>query len=196
MLVRRWIQERRAANRDAERHALLRRSWPFEDCSRRELVRAAALATPVTIPAGRTLVREGDPARELVVVVDGRVDLEAGGIPLGPLPAHGCIGTGALVDGGRSEATAIAGSTLTVLVLSRAEYRQLVEHVPTAGRKLLGAVAAELRGSGRLDAPREVEARDALRLEHGDVASVVVDRQPEVEADADERVHRIPLGVG
>jgi CRP-like cAMP-binding protein len=196
MQVRRWMQERREAKRDAERHALLRRAEPFRDCSRRELVRAAALTSPVTIPAGRTLVREGDPVRELVVVVDGRVDLEAGGRPLGPLPEHGCIGTVALVDDGTSEVTAVARSPLTVLVLSRAEFRQLLEHVPSAGRQLLGIVAAEVRRSRGLDAPREVEARDALRLEHGDVASVVVDRQPEVEADADERVHRIPLGVG
>ena len=146
---------------------------------------------------GRALVREGEPVSELVVVLDGRVDLHAAGRPVGPVAGHACLGAVALVDDGPSPVTAIARSPLTVLVLSRREFLQLLERGgPSVVHRLLRVMAAEARGSGRLDAAGDVEAWDPFRLEHGDVPSIVVDGEPEFEADADERPHRVPLGIG
>jgi hypothetical protein len=183
--------------RDRRRGDELRRTWLFDGCTGRELDAAAGLACPVSVPAGRVVVLEGQPVDQLVVVLDGAVDLHAGGRPVGPVAAHGCVGAVAVVDEGPSPVTAVARTPLSILVLTRAEVRRLVERGgPAVVHRLLRAMAADARSSWRLDAAGDVEARDALGLEHGHVAGVVVDRQPEVEADADEGAHRVPLGVG
>ena len=69
----------------APRIAVLERLSIFAGAGRPALERLAAAAEEVDVPAGEAIVREGDPAEALFVLVEGRVDVtsrgEAGGEP-------------------------------------------------------------------------------------------------------------------
>lgn len=56
-------------------HATLRASVLFRDCTDADLARIVSLAEQRALAAGTTLVREGEPARELFIVERGRVEV-------------------------------------------------------------------------------------------------------------------------
>ena len=58
---------------------LLRGLPLFELCSKRDLRRIAALAVEREVEAGTELIREGEPAGEFYVVVEGEVDVRRRG---------------------------------------------------------------------------------------------------------------------
>ena len=50
----------------------LARIWLFEECTKKERRRIASLVTPIRVDAGQVLARQGDYARECVIVIDGQ----------------------------------------------------------------------------------------------------------------------------
>ncbi len=52
---------------------LLRRVTLFSGCSKRELAEIARITDEIDFPAGKVLIRQGDPGRQLFIVVDGSV---------------------------------------------------------------------------------------------------------------------------
>lgn len=106
------------------------------------------------LPAGTVLWREGEPARSMVLIVDGEVSVTlhlpgdrtvevarmARGEVLGEIP---------LVDGGRHTASATVAEPATVLALSRSDFAALVaRRHPTAfalKRSLARIASARLR---------------------------------------------------
>jgi hypothetical protein len=60
---------------------------------------------PTTIKAGGTILAEGDTADDIVLVLDGLVEVEAGGATLAQLGPGSVLGERAALDGGRRTAT-------------------------------------------------------------------------------------------
>jgi CRP-like cAMP-binding protein len=109
----------------------------FADCNAREIRRIDSLTTTLTIEAGRSLCRRGELGRQCFVILEGEAEVETyDGVEI--------VGRGAvlgelalLVSNGRCTANAVALTDLTVLVLSRTEFTQVMTSLPCVAHKIL-----------------------------------------------------------
>ncbi len=123
----------------------------FSTCGKRELARIAALTVEIEVPAGRVLMRQGDPGRECFVIEEGtaRVTIRGRrGTMVGP---GDCFGEMALLlpNPARRTATVTAESDMRLLVLTSREFSTLLKDVPSVARKVLAVVAERLRDAER-----------------------------------------------
>jgi protein lysine acetyltransferase len=115
----------------------------FRQCSKAELNQARALLTPVELPAGHVLWRDGDFPREFGIVADGQVVVtDATGRQVAMLGAGEIVGEMALMGGQRRRGTV---STLTPVVLyvgNPTELASLLHVAPSVGQSVRATVAA------------------------------------------------------
>src|SRR5689334_18507407 len=97
----------------------LRSVWLFSQCSARELSTLARITTPLSVPAGHVLAREGDKGGEFAVIVDGTATVTRAGQTIGTLRTGTFFGEMALLDGGPRVATVVSDTAMTLLVMSR-----------------------------------------------------------------------------
>jgi CRP-like cAMP-binding protein len=117
----------------------------FSACSKRDLSRIAVLAEEIEVPAGRVLVRQGDPGREAFVIADGRAKATIRGKRSAKLGPGDCFGEMALLHSAPRSATVTAESDMRLLVLGSRQFSELIESVPVVGRRVLAALAERLR---------------------------------------------------
>lgn len=133
------------------------------------------------LPAGEILWREGDEARAMLLIVDGRVSVSL------PLPGHRAVelstlgpgemlGEVPLLDGGRHFGTASVIEPATVLTLGRADFAALISRRhPTAfalKRRIARVACARLRVHTA-----------ALAASLGDGAPAVLPSEPDAELE-------------
>jgi protein lysine acetyltransferase len=117
----------------------------FSEASRSELAVVRRHLTPLRVPAGRVLMREGARADEFVIIVDGEATVSREGRTIATLERGDVAGEMALFDtggGGRRNATVVLSTDATVYAGSRAEFRQILEAAPSVARKMRQTVAA------------------------------------------------------
>ncbi len=123
----------------------LLRSLPlFTACSRSELEAIAAVTDELRLPAGRVLMREGAPGRELVVVVEGELSVARDGKVLARRSDGDFVGELALVTHRPRTATVTATTDVRILVVDGRDFDRLVREVPTVALKVLKAVGERL----------------------------------------------------
>jgi CRP-like cAMP-binding protein len=118
-------------------------------CSRRDISRIAALMEEIEVPAGRVLMRQGEPGREAFVIVDGRAKATIRGKGSAKLGPGECFGEMALLHSAPRSATVTAESDMRLLVLGSRQFSELLERAPAVGRRVLAAVADRLREAER-----------------------------------------------
>jgi CRP-like cAMP-binding protein len=123
----------------------------FESVPRRRRAEVARLTDRLTVPAGKTLIRQGDLAHEFFVILDGTASVICDGRPvrsLGPGEFFGEIG---LVGKPYRTASVVAESDLDVLVLGRREFRTMLSRFPALASQVLCEgrmrVVSTLRGA-------------------------------------------------
>ena len=102
----------------------------------RQLNNACRLMTEVRIPAGSVLCTQGQEALEVFLIVDGDVAVSHDSAAVGTVGAGGIIGELGVLDGKPRSATAVALTDLVTLVMSTAEFSQLLAQVPAAAKNL------------------------------------------------------------
>ena len=117
----------------------------FSTCSKKDLRLVASKATPLDIPAGRTIIEEGAPGKEFFVIDSGTAVVKRNGRKIATLGPGSAFGELALLDGGTRTATVVAETDLSVLILTRPEFAGLLDEVPGLARKLLQGLAGRLR---------------------------------------------------
>jgi len=115
------------------------------------LSHVAKLADEVDLPAGKELLHEGAIAYEFFLILEGSVRIERDGAPLNRLGPGDFLGEIALLDGGRRTATAIADSTVRLLVLGRREFNSLLNEFPDVRAAVLEALAGRVREHESVD---------------------------------------------
>jgi CRP-like cAMP-binding protein len=109
---------------------------------RRELAR---LADELTAEAGETIMLEGEPGYEFMMLEEGEADVIQNGERINVMAAGDCFGElAALSDGKPRTASVVARSDLRVIVLTAHFMREMHDGLPSAG-KALDQVAAERR---------------------------------------------------
>jgi CRP-like cAMP-binding protein len=113
----------------------------FAACSRAELQRVEQLITPVHLPAGRVLMREGTIGHEFIVIAEGdaAVRVEGSVAPLAVIGPGGFVGEMALLNHEPRSATVTAITPLSIFVSSHREFDELLRAVPSISEKITSA---------------------------------------------------------
>jgi CRP/FNR family transcriptional regulator, cyclic AMP receptor protein len=113
--------------------------------SHAQLVRLAALAELVDVPAGTGLIREGDPAREAFLVIEGHLRVERAGQIVARLGAGDLAGEVSLIDRGSRATSVVAETSTRVAVVTRTALQELVRTSPWFTEHLLSQLALRVR---------------------------------------------------
>jgi CRP/FNR family transcriptional regulator, cyclic AMP receptor protein len=149
-----------------------------------DLAELARVMRRRTLPAGQTVWRPGDDAREVLFVVDGAVSvlLDLPGdrtLDFGTVGPGQMIGEIALLDGGGHTTSVRVRETATVLALGRSDFAALLagRHPKafTLKRRLLALLAARLRNQLRYLAVSLGGERDGLPAQR---APALADLEP------------------
>ena len=120
----------------------------FQACSKAELGRIAEASDELALPAGAVLMREGERGREVVVIVDGSVDVLKDGERLRTMGPGDFAGEIALVANVPRTATVIATTPVRVLVLSDRAFGRLIQETPSIAAKVLAVLGERLHAQG------------------------------------------------
>lgn len=117
----------------------------FDGCTKKELRIIDSVTTPIWVGVGAVLCQEGSPGNECFIVLDGVATVTIAGSPVSTIGSGGVIGELALLDRGPRTATVTAGSAMTLLVLTAAEFSVLLHDVPVVKQRVLRQVAEKCR---------------------------------------------------
>ncbi len=111
----------------------------------RETMRA--LGTVVSYRAGEEIFREGDPARQMYVVLSGMVEIASRGRTIETIGPGDALGVVSLIDGLTRTAGAVAATDCELATLDEGSFRQAVEEVPHFVWFVMEGLAQRLRAT-------------------------------------------------
>jgi CPA1 family monovalent cation:H+ antiporter len=117
----------------------------FSSCTKKELEAIAAQADELTLPAGKTLTKQGDRGREFMVIVDGSAEVRKNGRRVNLLGSGDFLGEIALISGGPRTATVTTTSDVDILVLTDRAFRQLTKQMPSIHKSVVQALSERLQ---------------------------------------------------
>jgi CRP/FNR family transcriptional regulator, cyclic AMP receptor protein len=122
----------------------LKKAPLFQGLSKKELTELARQSEDLEVPEGYVLTREGDTGQEFFVLVEGKVEVKAKGKSLGDRGDGDFIGEIALLEDTKRTATVTAKTPLRLFVLTRQDFRRLVDQNPDVERKVLQTLARRI----------------------------------------------------
>jgi CRP/FNR family cyclic AMP-dependent transcriptional regulator len=123
-----------------EKTKLISRVPLFANCSKGELQEIAAIADEIDIAEGKELTKEGSPGREFFVIIEGTASVAQDGDEINDLGPGDFFGEVALVKDTPRTATVTATSPVRTLVVTRQNFKRLIEHQPDIERTVLRAL--------------------------------------------------------
>ena len=102
----------------------------------------------VEIPAGGTVVAQGDGAADFYVILSGSAAVLQDGRRLADLRPGDFFGELALLETGLRTATVIASTDLRVLVVSRRDFERVLDALPHAAAQIRRVALGRLIGLG------------------------------------------------
>lgn len=133
--------------------ARLRRIPAFADLSDDDLARIAALASELSVPVGKVLVREGDWSYDMLAIEEGTADVLRAGNRIAELGPGDVVGEIGVMDATQRSATVVATSGMLLITLDRWSVKKLVRQAPDAIDHLRAVADARRR--------RDAERRQA-----------------------------------
>ena len=116
----------------------------FAGLSDDELDAVAHAATQLDYAAGKVLMREGEVAHEMFVVVDGTLEVTRGGNHVADIGPGGFAGEMALLTRAHRNSTVTAKTPVSVLHIDGREFASVLETAPRIAAKLLPVVASRM----------------------------------------------------
>jgi CRP/FNR family cyclic AMP-dependent transcriptional regulator len=116
----------------------------FADLSPRELRRLSAMTDEIVVPPGTRLINEGTYAHEFLLITAGKAEVRRDGelvAELGPGDFAGEIG---VMRDARRNATVVADTELTAIVLTAGGLREVAREMPSVAEKIDAAIAARV----------------------------------------------------
>lgn len=116
----------------------------FEGLSKKELRELARATEDLKIAAGTVLCKEGSLGREFFVIVDGVAEVTKGGKRLATRQAGEFFGEIALLTTTKRTATVTAKTPIRCFILTRGDFRRVLDESPAVERKVMQALAERL----------------------------------------------------
>lgn len=131
-------------SRGTDRHATIRMLPLFAGCTPDELEAIDRLADEVTVPAGRTVLTQGDLGQEFALIIEGEADIVKDGVAVATIGAGDYFGEVALLDSITRTASVVARTELRLEVLDRRGFNTLLDDQPRLSRSILKGLAHRL----------------------------------------------------
>jgi CRP-like cAMP-binding protein len=128
-----------------EKLELLHRIPIFVSCNPKQLERLGALTDEVHVPDGKVLMRQGETADSLMIVVSGMVRIERDGKTVARLARGEFFGEMGLLDEAARNASAIASGPTSVLVVGHREFHTVMSEFPGFAAEVMRALAGRIR---------------------------------------------------
>ena len=112
----------------------------FESLSKKERREVARNADEIDLQEGKKLVSEGDFSYEFFVIEDGSAEVLIHGDRVAELGPGDFFGEMGLLDHQQRNASVVATSPLTVIVMTGGAFRQMARAMPQVGEKIGAAV--------------------------------------------------------
>lgn len=122
----------------------LARAPLFEGLSKKALRQLARVTEDLAVEAGTVLCREGSLGREFFVIVEGTVEVTKGGKALATRGAGDFVGEIALLTTTTRTATVTAVTPVRCFILTRGDFRRVLDESPEIHRQVLEALAERL----------------------------------------------------
>lgn len=122
----------------------LRRAPLFEGLSRKDLIALARVTEDLRVPAGTTLCKEGRLGREFFLIVEGTAEVTRGGRAIATRREGEFFGEIALLTTMTRTATVTATTPLRCLILTRGDFRRVLDENRAIERKVTQALAERL----------------------------------------------------
>jgi CRP-like cAMP-binding protein len=116
----------------------------FGQLGKHELQRVGQLADVLDLPAGRTLMRQGERGAEAMVIVEGRANVERDGRLLYEAGPGDVLGEMALLSNRPRIATVTLLTDTRLLVLARREFDALMTEMPSVRAQVMENLALRL----------------------------------------------------
>jgi len=130
---------------DTDTSAIIASVVPFDSCSPDELARVARLARVVRLPAGTTLMTQGDPGAEMVIVGDGRASIARNGLVIAERGPGEVIGEMALLSDQPRTATVTLLEDSRLVLIERDGFRELMDEMPAFRERIKASLAQRAR---------------------------------------------------
>lgn len=134
-----------------EKARLLRSVPLLSDISDDYLMAIARHARDIRAEAGETLVREGDAGGELMLLLDGNVDVQRGGNTLNTMGPGEYFGEVALLDGQPRSADVVATSPARVLTIDHPAFEEVLSSEPSLAQKIILNLCRMIRSKGQVE---------------------------------------------
>ncbi|MAT05116.1 MAG: hypothetical protein CL424_08745 [Acidimicrobiaceae bacterium] len=109
-----------------------------------ELDLVAQAATELSFPAGRVLMREGDVAHEMFVVVSGTLEVTRKGQHVANIESGGFAGEIALLTHHHRTSTVTCATECTVLHIDGRVFSTVIEEAPGIAAKMIPVMASRM----------------------------------------------------
>jgi CRP/FNR family transcriptional regulator, cyclic AMP receptor protein len=113
----------------------------FSGMSKGELAAIAQQTDEVDVPAGKVLAREGDFGDEFFMIDAGTAEVTRGGEAIAELGAGDFFGEMALLEEDRRTATVTAKTPMSLIVMTRSNFRALDRAQPAVHATVAKAIA-------------------------------------------------------
>lgn len=121
----------------------IRRVPLFEGCSDEDLEQIASVADELRFDEGRVIIEQGAVGRELILVLEGDVEITKNGTPV-PVTGEKFFGEIALVSGAPRNATVKTTSPVRALVITDRAFDRLMRDSPEIQAKIMATLAQRL----------------------------------------------------
>jgi CRP-like cAMP-binding protein len=129
----------------------LRRVSFFDGWTDDELEHFERIIDRARFRAGDVLITEGRSGQAFLVLTAGEAEVRRGGKAFLRLEPGDHVGEMSLLDGSPASATVVATSDVEALVLYQRDFDNLLETIPSLGRRLLASLARWVRDAARQD---------------------------------------------
>ena len=114
----------------------------FAGLSPAELRRLSGVTDEIAVPAGTRLIDEGRYSHEFLLIQDGNADVRRGGELLAQLGPGDFAGEIGVMQDARRNASVVASTPLTAIVMTARDLRHVAEEMPTVAAQIDAAIAA------------------------------------------------------
>jgi CRP-like cAMP-binding protein len=117
----------------------------FRNCTERELGFIASRTDEVTVPAGKTLIKQGEPGEAFYILLDGEAEVDIDGKPRRTLKAGEFFGEISMLDRGAGTATVLTKTPVKLMVMSHSQFRDAIKADDSILVKVLQVMGQRLR---------------------------------------------------
>ena len=126
-------------------HTYLKRVPLFADLDNDELDAVSSKATDLDLKAGSVIMREGSTAHEMVIVIEGELEVTRDGEHVADIGPGGFAGEMALITRSHRNSTVVAKTDVALLHIDGRDFAGMLQDVPQVAVKMLPIIVSRFQ---------------------------------------------------